>query len=111
ARTEADTDYWKDLAILFTSGNISGQARLITAFNPATDTITFSPATTQAVTTQTYEIIPNVAAAGASAPTAAEVADAVWDEAITGHLGAGSTGAALNSSGGGDSDPFVDVIP
>src|SRR3990167_2320371 len=85
ARTEADTDYWKDMAILFTSGTISGQARLITAFNAATDTITFSPATTQAVGTNTYEIISNVAAAGATAPTAAEVADAVWDEDATAH--------------------------
>ena len=92
ARTEADTDYWKDMAILFTSGTISGQARLITAFNAATDTITFSPAVTQAVGTNTYEIIPNVAAAGASAPTAAEVADAVWDEAQADHATAGTFG-------------------
>ena len=92
ARTEADTDYWKDMAILFTSGTISGQARLITAFDAATDTITFSPAVTQAVGTNTYEILPNVAAAGSSAPTAAEVADAVWDEAQAGHVTAGSFG-------------------
>jgi hypothetical protein len=58
ARTEADADYWKDSWILFTSGTISGQCRLITAFDAGTDTITFSPATTQAVSTNTYEIIP-----------------------------------------------------
>src|SRR6185369_7520555 len=58
ARTEADTDYWKGSFIVFTSGNISGQARLITGFNASTDTITFAPATTQAVSTQTYEIWP-----------------------------------------------------
>jgi hypothetical protein len=58
ARTEADTDYWKGALILFTSGTILGQCRLITGFNAATDTITFSPATTQAVGTQTYDIIP-----------------------------------------------------
>lgn len=92
ARTEADTDYWKDMGILFTSGTIAGQARLITAFTPGTDTITFSPATTQAVGTNTYEIFRNVAAAGASAPTAAQVADAVWDEAQADHVGAGTFG-------------------
>jgi hypothetical protein len=59
ARTEADTDYWKGMFILFTSGTISGQVRLITAFDPALDQITFAPATTQAVSTQTYEILPN----------------------------------------------------
>src|SRR3990172_175754 len=58
ARTEADTDYWKGQLIVFTSGNIAGQARVITAFDAALDTITFAPATTQAVATQTYEIWP-----------------------------------------------------
>jgi hypothetical protein len=58
ARTEADTDYWKGSFIKFTSGTISGQTRLITAFDPATDTITFAPAVTQAVGTQTYCILP-----------------------------------------------------
>jgi hypothetical protein len=58
ALTEADTDYWKGMWIRFTSGTISGQVRLITGFTPASDTITFSPATTQAVSTNTYEILP-----------------------------------------------------
>jgi len=58
ARTEADTDYWKGQLIAFTSGTLLGQTRLITAFNPATDTITFEPATTVAVATHTYEILP-----------------------------------------------------
>ncbi len=57
-RTESDDDYWKGAWIKFTSGNIAGQARLITAFTAASDTITFAPATTQAVATQSYEIIP-----------------------------------------------------
>jgi len=57
ARTEADTDYWKGCYIVFTSGNLAGQVRLITGFNAGTDTITFSPATTQAVSTHTYDII------------------------------------------------------
>lgn len=58
ARTEADDDYWKGMLIVFTSGNIAGQARVITGFTALSDTITFSPATTQAVATQTYEIWP-----------------------------------------------------
>jgi hypothetical protein len=58
ARTEADADYWKGNFLLFTSGTIAGQCRLITAFDEGTDTLTFAPATTQAVSTQTYEILP-----------------------------------------------------
>lgn len=57
-RTEADTDYWVGSLIRFTSGSISGQTRVITGFNAATDTITFAPATTQAVSTNTYKILP-----------------------------------------------------
>lgn len=43
-------------------------------------------------------------------PTAAENADAVWDEAIAGHLGAGSTGLALNSAGAAG-DPWSTALP
>ena len=35
---------------------------------------------------------------GGSAPTAAAIADAVWDESIAAHLTAGSTGNALNNA-------------
>ena len=57
ALTEGDTDYWKGSWVRFTSGTIAGQARLITGFAPASDTVTFGPATTAAVGTNTYEII------------------------------------------------------
>lgn len=40
-----------------------------------------------------------------TAPTVGQVADAVWDEAIAGHLSAGSTGLKLNSAGSGTTFP------
>lgn len=43
-------------------------------------------------------------------PTAAANADAVWDELIAGHLGAGSTGAALNVAGA-VGDPWTTPLP
>ena len=46
----------------------------------------------------------------ATAPSAATIADAVWDELIAGHLGAGSTGAALNAAGSAG-DPWATLIP
>ncbi len=49
------------------------------------------------------EIVDN--AGGGSAPTAAEIADAVWDEALAGHLGAGSTGEALDNAGAASTPP------
>lgn len=39
------------------------------------------------------------------------IADAVWDEALSGHLTAGSTGEALNDSGGAASDPWNTALP
>jgi len=42
--------------------------------------------------TDVYWLLSEQAAAGGSAPTAAQVADAVWDEATTGHVTAGTFG-------------------
>lgn len=47
---------------------------------------------------------------GLEAGAAAVIADAVWDEAIAGHVGAGSTGEALNNAGAGGTPPTVSEI-
>lgn len=49
----------------------------------------------------------------AAAPTAAAVADAVWDEAIAGHLTSGTTGAKLNTasaSAGAGSTAYTNTV-
>lgn len=51
-----------------------------------------------------------ITAASMAADASAEIADAVWDEAIAGHLGAGSTGAALNAAGSAG-DPWTTGLP
>lgn len=48
-------------------------------------------------------------------PTAAEIADAVWDEILSGHLSAGSTGEALDAAataggGGSPAPPTLEQI-
>lgn len=43
-------------------------------------------------------------------PTAAAIADAVWDELIAGHAGVGSTGAALSAAGSAG-DPWGTLLP
>jgi hypothetical protein len=48
--------------------------------------------------------------AAVTAPTAAAVADAVWDEAVADHAGVGSTGAAL-AAAGGSGDPWATALP
>lgn len=66
ARTEGDNDWWAGQILVMTSGTLAGQARQITGFVAATDTITVYPAFTATVGTQTYEIWPGV---GALLPT------------------------------------------
>lgn len=45
-----------------------------------------------------------------SGPSAATIADAVWDEILSGHAGVGSTGAAL-AAAGGSGDPWATALP
>jgi hypothetical protein len=48
--------------------------------------------------------------AGGSSLTAGGIADAVWDEALSGHSGAGSAGAALSAAGTAG-DPWITALP
>jgi len=61
-----------------------------------------------AVSTSTAQLGVNVVSGGSSDPAA--IADAVWDEAISGHLTAGSTGAKLNSAASAG-DPWTTALP
>lgn len=56
------------------------------------------------------DLIPASPAAVSDIPTAAAVADQVWDEVLSGHLTGGSTGAALNASGS-SGDPWATALP
>lgn len=51
-----------------------------------------------------------ITAAALAADAGAELADAVWDEPIAGHLTAGTTGAQLNAAGAGG-DPWATLLP
>lgn len=70
-------------------------------FDPATDTV--ARVTLVDTTTTNTDMV-------AAAPSAATVADAVWDEALSGHAGAGSTGAALSAAGAAG-DPWSTALP
>jgi len=54
--------------------------------------------------------LPASPAATGDIPSAASIADAVWDEAVADHNGAGSTGAAL-AAAGGSGDPWSTALP
>lgn len=51
-----------------------------------------------------------ITATALAASAVNEIADQVWDELIAGHLGAGSTGAALNAAGSAG-DPWTTPLP
>lgn len=61
--------------------------------------------TSVGVVTEVFDVT-----ATASAPTVGDIADAVWDEALAGHLGVGSTGEALNAAGA-VGDPWLTALP
>lgn len=54
--------------------------------------------------------LPAAPAAVSDIPTAGAIADAVWDEALSGHLTAGSTGSSLNAAGSAG-DPWATTLP
>lgn len=54
--------------------------------------------------------LPASPAAVSDIPTVGQIADQVWDEAIAGHLTAGTTGLALNSAGSAG-DPWSTALP
>lgn len=80
--------------VLITGGSAGvGQTRLITDSVGSTDTITVGTWTTTPTGTITYVIFGTApSSGGGSAPTAAEIADAVWDEATTSHTTSGTFG-------------------
>jgi len=93
-----------------------GQSRTITDYVSATDTATVDTWTTTPSGTITYKIYGTAAGAGGSAPTAAQIADAVWDEAQADHVAAGSFGevatevAAILVDTGTTLDGKIDTI-
>lgn len=93
ASASATTDYYINQLVYITGGTGVGQSKFITAYNGTSKVATVNSAwATNPDNTSTFAIIPFDAIPGATAPTAAAVADAVWDEARSGHVSAGSFG-------------------
>lgn len=70
-------------------------------FDPATDVV--AHVTLVDTTTTNTDMV-------AAAPAAADVADAVWDEALAGHAGAGSAGAALSAASAPSAATVADAV-
>lgn len=92
ASASAVTDFYKDQFIYITGGTGAGQGRIISAYNGTTKVATVSTWATNPDNTSVFVIRPFGSVPGASAPTAAQVADAVWDEPFADHKAEGSFG-------------------
>lgn len=96
ASASAVDDFYNNGIIFITGGTGAGQSRIISDYNGTTKVATVPTWATNPSSDSVFVILPFGAIPGATAPTAAEVADAVWDEANADHVAAGSTGKALS---------------
>ncbi len=82
AGASATNNFYNNDLILLTGGTGAGQARFISAYNGGTQVATVAAWATNPDNTTTFAILPFDAVAGASAPTAAQVATAVWQDLL-----------------------------
>lgn len=97
ASASAVDDFYNNQRIVIVSGTGAGQGRIISDYVGSTKVATVSSWATNPDNTSVFVILPFGSIPGATAPTAGEVADAVWDELLSGHLTSGSAGQALSS--------------
>lgn len=97
AAASAVDSYYNNALIVLTGGTGVGQSRFISAYVGATKVATVATWATNPDATTTFAILPFDAVAGASAPTAAQNATAVWDRARSSHTTAGTFGEGAAS--------------
>ncbi len=84
ASASASDSFYNNALILLTGGTGAGQSRFITAYVGSTKVATVATWVVNPDATSTFAILPFDAVAGASAPTAAQVATAVWQDLLAG---------------------------
>lgn len=112
AGASAVDDYYNNQVLVITGGTGAGQARILSDYVGSTKVATVNGNwATNPDNTSTFAVVPFGAVPGASAPTAAQVADAVWQEPIADHSGvAGSTAEQLAAAGAAG-DPWATALP
>jgi hypothetical protein len=90
-------DFYNNQRIFIVSGTGVGQGRIISDYVGGTQVAEVATWATNPDATSVYVILPFGSIPGASAPTAGEVADAVWDELLAGHTTEASYGALMQS--------------
>lgn len=94
----ATNDFYNGMALTFTSGTLAGLSRRVEDYVGATKTITLSNALPSAPANGVgISIVGLEISASGTGPTAAQVADAVWDEVRGDHVTAGTFGQGAAS--------------
>jgi hypothetical protein len=94
-----------DLSSLATAANLATVDTVVDAIKAKTDNLPTDPAD--------ESLLEAAIAAIPSAPTVAVIADAVWDEVLSGHVTTGTTGkklSDLSSGGGGSTAEEIDTL-
>ncbi len=98
-------------AAKFAAGAIDAAAMAADAWQELIETMFTYNATADYAGATAGSLVKEIADnAGGSALTEAGIADAVWDEVLSGHLTAGTTGNALNAAGSAG-DPWSTSLP
>jgi hypothetical protein len=84
ASASSVSDFYVNCLVYLTGGTGVGQARYITAYNGTTKVATVTAWKTNPDNTTTFAILPADAIVGATAPTAAQNATAVWTDLLAG---------------------------
>ena len=97
ASASSTDDFYNNQFIVILSGTGALQGNIISDYNGTTKVATVTTWATTPDNTSVFAIMPFGSVPGASAPTAAQVADAVWDEAMADHTAEDSFGSQLQS--------------
>ncbi|MGB1373813.1 MAG: hypothetical protein ACPG6R_11875 [Aequoribacter sp.] len=99
ASSSSTDDFYNNGWIFIVSGTGVGQGNTISDYNGTTKVATVQDSwATNPSSDSVFVIMPRGGLPGASAPTAAAVADAVWDEASADHTSEGTFGAQFQAS-------------
>lgn len=100
--TSAVNDFYNDDTLVFISGALTGQSRIISDYNGTTKAVTFDEAFTSAPANADEFIL----LAGHNL-TLTQIENQIWNALTSNHQTAGTTGKALTDAGGGGSSSVV----
>ena len=95
-------DFYSDDTLVFISGSLTGQSRIISDYNGTTKAVTFDETWTSAPADSDEFIL----LAGHNL-TLTQIQNQIWNAATSDHQTAGTTGKALTDAGGGSSSVVV----